>query len=132
MKKYSDKGGRPFREDEKQEDMRKLSILCVILILSFAAVGCFTDDSSDGNSESKILSENVSVTETSEESGAENSESSDGVSEGSDLKESETGKESESVSASESPKDDETAESGGEINSSDESSEKWTGVHKPK
>lgn len=131
MKKHSDNGGRPFREDEKQKDMRKLSILCVILILSFSAVGCFTDDSSDGNSESKILSENVSVTETSEESGAENSESSDGVSEGSDLKESETGKESESVSA-ESPKDDETAESGGEINSSDESSEKWTGVHKPK
>lgn len=112
--------------------MRKLSILCAILILLFAAVGCFTDDSSDSNSESKILSENVSITETSEGSGAENSESGDGVSEESDLKESETGKESESVSTSESPKDDETAESGGEESSSDESSEKWTGVHKPK
>lgn len=132
MKRYPNNRGLHFTGDEKQEDMRNLSILCVILILSFLAVGCFTDDSSDGNSESKILSENVSVTETSEESGTENSESSDGVSEGSDLKESETGKESESVSASESPKYDETAESGGEINSSDESSEKWTGVHKPK
>lgn len=132
MKKYSDNGGRPFQEDEKQEDMRKLSILCVILILLFAAVGCFTDDSSDGDSESKILSESVSVIETSEESDIENSESGDGVSEESDLKESETSKESETVSASESPKEGETAESGGEISSSDESSEKWTGVHKPK
>lgn len=112
--------------------MRKVIICLLIILLTSVAVSCFDDEPTDGNSESKILSENVSVTETSEEPGIENSESDDGVSEGSDLKEPETGKESESVSASESPKDDETAESGGEINSSDESSEKWTGVHKPK
>ena len=112
--------------------MRKVIICLLIILLTSVGVSCFGGDSSDGNSESKILSENVSVTETCEESGAENSESGDGVSAESDLKESETGKESESVSTSETPKDDETAESGGEINSSGESSEKWTGVHKPK